>query len=306
MLSSSLAQFRIFLILSISVSAFALDFDSIGPLENDLLFSDTESAASLDHRPSSPMFELAQLPPGFDLLPFDSSPDIFLEEEGNGSNDINIYSSTSGNDNDIFLLSSSSEPAHADDEGASSYQDGDDDANSEDPLIALVDEETTFFPSDENADADAGAASGNGDVIADLSGSDELLLRSPFGALNRDLYQNLGQGKINPYCSLYTKTYNPVGVCASNKKGNQVEIPRYLRGFSLRPPFSGYKFWDVNHATYGTWTYYDWKSILNLLFFFATLFFADLYQSLISSQCWHFHLSSLFLFPSISPINHIH
>lgn len=233
-MSSHLAHFQILLILSTSVSALAPDLDSIGPPEDDFLLSNAGSAAPLDQRASF-MFELAQLPSSSEILPFDSSLDNFLKEDS-GSKDNNIQSPTSENDNEFFLMSPSFEPSHADED---SYQDG----ATPKPLIAAVDD-ATLFPSDEDADG------GDGGEIADLSGSEEQLLRNPFGALTR--YGDRDQGKMNPYCSLYTQTYNPFGVCAPNAKGNQVEIPRSLMRFSSPNPFSGYKFWEVNHATYGT------------------------------------------------------
>ena len=265
-MSSHLAHFQILLILSISVSALAPDLDSIGLPEDDgFLFSDTGSAASLDQGASF-MFDFTQLPSSSDFSPFDSSAfDNFLEEDI-GSNDINIQSPTRENDDDMFSMSLiSSEPAHADEE---SYQE---DATPE-PLIAAVDD-ATFSPSDEDADA-----GGDGGEIADLSGSEERLLRSPFGALNR--YGDQGRGKINPYCSLYTQTYNPVGVCAPNTKGDQVELPRPPMGFSSPTPFSGYRFWDVNHATYGTLIQSNWELILILVFSPPLYSFSDLHQIL--------------------------
>lgn len=228
---SHLAHVQSFFTLSIIILGLALDFDTIGPFEHDLLFSDTGSAASLDQKAPS-MFNLAQLSSSSGFLPFDSSSDIFLEEDKD-SKDINVQSPTSGNDNDMVLPSLSSESAHADEKF---YRDDE----TLGPLVAAVDD-TTFSPSDENARAGSGE-------IADMSGTDEQLLRNPLDDLTR--YRD--EGKINPYCFLYTQTYNPVGVCASNRKGNQVEIPRSLRGFSSPTPFVDYKFWDVNHATYGT------------------------------------------------------
>lgn len=208
----------IFFMLSIIVSA--LDFDSTGPFENELLFSDTASATSLDQKAPS-MFDLTE-------LPFDSPSEVFLDENI-GDSDINFQSPSSQNDDNISLLSLFSEPAHFDEE--------DSNLNELTPgyLIAAVDS-TTFL-------SDAGADAGSGE-IADLSDIDQVLLRGPFRVLNPY------QAEINPFCSLYTKTYNPVGVCASNKAEYRVELPQLLPG-SSPVPFRGYTRWNVDHATYG-------------------------------------------------------
>ena len=218
------------------IIASALDFDSFGSTEDDLLFADIGSTGPLDQKAPS-MFDLTEFPSSTSFLPLDSSSSLFLNDDFD-SIDVNVQSPSSQNDDNAALLSLFSEPAHVDDE--KSYFD---DATSG-SLIAAVDG-TTFFPNSENT---GGADESE---IADLSGIDQQLLPNPLRAITHD------RGKTNPYCSLYTQTFNPVGVCVPNVAGNQVEIPRRFRVLPSPNRFNDYKFWSVNHATYGTFTHPD-------------------------------------------------
>ena len=230
---SRVAHILFFFIFSIIASA--LDFDSTDSFEDNSLFIDTGSTASLDQKAPS-MFDLTDFPSSTSFLPMDSSSGFFLDEDLD-SNDIDVQSPSSQNDDNAALLSLFSEPAHVDDENFDL-----DDATSG-SLIAAVDG-TSFFPNGENA------GGGDDSEIADLSGIDQQLLLNPLGAISRD------RGKINPYCSLYTQTFNPVGLCVPSVAENQVELPR-LRGLPSPNRFNDYKFWDVNHATYGTFSHSD-------------------------------------------------
>ena len=235
---SFLVHNAFFFILSIIVSA--LPFESTDFLGNDLLFSDItlssdQSAASLDENAST-MFDLSELPASFNIWPLDGSAEAFGHENEIGNNDSGFQYLSSEDIIDMELPDPLSEPAHLGEE--ESYQDD----LTPGSLIAAVDG-TAFFPSD---DDDNNAPAGASGEIADLSNFDLQLLRDPLGALIGE-----DRGETNSFCSLYTKTYYPIGICASNAPGNQVEVKRAsypLNSFA----FAGFKVWQVSHATYGT------------------------------------------------------
>lgn len=260
----------LFFTLPVVVSALDLDLDSPGSSDHDLFFSDPgllsdQSAAFLDQKVSPP-FDLTELPSSSNFSPLDASSDIFLEGEGDiGNHDSNVLFPSGENGDDTSLLSLLSEPAHVNGE-EEFYQD---DANPG-SLVATVDENT--FSSSDNDDADGGG-SGSGE-IADLSDIDQQLLLNPLGGLSRD------RGKINPFCALYTKNYNPVGVCAPNTAEDQIQVYQIMGSHSA---WDGYKVWEVNHATYGKFDIFTLIEICLDYFFFLLHVILDQPISLSSS-----------------------